>query len=164
MGKDSSFNVGILRFANQVLIVVKQSALRLPTRALLRWGNLSRDQLLQKAYSIRKTYRVDYFSLKSFRAYLSDWKQQTLINGAQSDFCNMTCGIMCTGLYLRISIVLLFTLTIFLQLICFQNPNCMQMILLPHLRKIHINLYPWAQNELCYELNSAMPYSKQINS
>lgn len=49
MGKDSSFSVGILRFANQVLIVVKQSALRLPTRALLLWGNLSRDQLLKKA-------------------------------------------------------------------------------------------------------------------
>ena len=51
MGKDSSFSVGILRFANQVLIVVKQSALRLPTRALLLWGNLSRDQLLKKAYN-----------------------------------------------------------------------------------------------------------------
>ena len=50
MGKNSPFSVGILRFANQVLLVVKQSALRLPTRALLLWGKLSRDQLLQKAY------------------------------------------------------------------------------------------------------------------
>ena len=52
MDENSPFSVGILRFANQVLIVVKQSALRLPTRALLLWGNLSRDQLLQKAYSL----------------------------------------------------------------------------------------------------------------
>ena len=50
MGKNSPFSVGILRFANQVPLAVKQSALRLPTRALLLCGNLSRDQLLQKAY------------------------------------------------------------------------------------------------------------------
>ena len=36
---------------------------------------------------------VDCLSLKWFRSYLSDRKQQTFIGGAQSDFCNVTCGI-----------------------------------------------------------------------
>ena len=40
-----------------------------------------------------KFYGVDCLSLKWFRSYLSDRKQQTLIYKAQSDFCNTTCGI-----------------------------------------------------------------------
>ena len=32
-------------------------------------------------------------SLNWFRSYLSDWRQQTFIDGAQSDFGNITCGI-----------------------------------------------------------------------
>ena len=32
-------------------------------------------------------------SLNWFRSYLSDRKQQTFIDGIQSDFCNITCGI-----------------------------------------------------------------------
>ena len=38
-------------------------------------------------------YGVDCLSLKWFRTYLSDQKQQTFIDGAQSDFCNVTRGI-----------------------------------------------------------------------
>ena len=40
-----------------------------------------------------KLYGVDCLSLKWFRSYLSDRKQQTFIGGAQSDFCNVICGI-----------------------------------------------------------------------
>ena len=40
-----------------------------------------------------KLYGVDFLSLKWFRSYLSDRKQQTFIDGAQSDFCNVICGI-----------------------------------------------------------------------
>ena len=40
-----------------------------------------------------KLHGVDCLSLKWFRSYLSDRKQQTFIDGAQSDFCNVTCGI-----------------------------------------------------------------------
>jgi len=40
-----------------------------------------------------KLYGVSSHSLKWFRSYLSDRKQQTFIEGAQSDFCNVICGI-----------------------------------------------------------------------
>ena len=40
-----------------------------------------------------KLYGVDCLSLKWFRSFLSDRKQQTFIDGAQSDFCNVICGI-----------------------------------------------------------------------
>ena len=40
-----------------------------------------------------KFYGVDCLSLKLVRSYLSDRKQQTSIDRAQSDFCNVTCGI-----------------------------------------------------------------------
>ena len=39
-----------------------------------------------------KLHGVDCLSLEWFRSYLSDQKQQTLIDGAQSDFCNVTSG------------------------------------------------------------------------
>ena len=81
-----------------------------------------------------KLYGVDCLSLKWFRSYLSDRKQQTFIDGAQSNFCNVTCGIP-QGSILG---PLLFTIYINDR---FQNPKCMQMIrLLPHLRKIPISL------------------------
>ena len=82
---------------------------------------------------------VDCLSLKWFRSYLSDRKQQTFIGGAQSDFCNVTCGIP-QGSILG---PLLFTIYIhdLPHVICFQNPECMQMIRpLPHLGKIHMSL------------------------
>ena len=41
----------------------------------------------------RKLYGVGCLSLKWFLSYLSDRKQQTFIDEAQSDFCNVTCGI-----------------------------------------------------------------------
>ena len=37
----------------QSLVVVKECLVRLPTTALMPWGNLSRDRLLQKAYSLK---------------------------------------------------------------------------------------------------------------
>ena len=40
-----------------------------------------------------KLYGVSSQSLNWFQSYLSDQKQQTFIDGAQSDFCNITCGI-----------------------------------------------------------------------
>ena len=40
-----------------------------------------------------KLYGVSFQSLNWFWSYLSDRKQQTFIEGAQSDFCNITCGI-----------------------------------------------------------------------
>ena len=40
-----------------------------------------------------KLYGVSSQSLNWFQSYLSDRKQQTLIDGVQSDFCNITCGI-----------------------------------------------------------------------
>ena len=40
-----------------------------------------------------KLYGVSSQSLNWFWSYLSDRKQQTFIEGAQSDFCNITCGI-----------------------------------------------------------------------
>lgn len=40
-----------------------------------------------------KLYGVSSQSLNWFQSYLSDRKQQTFIDGAQSDFCNITCGI-----------------------------------------------------------------------
>ena len=40
-----------------------------------------------------KLYGVSSQSLNWFRSYLSDRKQQTVIDGAQSDFGNITCGI-----------------------------------------------------------------------
>ena len=40
-----------------------------------------------------KLYGVSSQSLNWFRSYLSDRKQQTFIDGAQSDFCNITWGI-----------------------------------------------------------------------
>lgn len=40
-----------------------------------------------------KLYGVSSQSLNWFHSYLSDRKQQTFIDGAQSDFCNITCGI-----------------------------------------------------------------------
>ena len=40
-----------------------------------------------------KLYGVDCLSLKWFRSYLSDRKQKTFIDGAQSVFCNVICGI-----------------------------------------------------------------------
>ena len=40
-----------------------------------------------------KLYGVSSQSLNWFRSYLSDRKQQTFIDGVQSDFCNITCGI-----------------------------------------------------------------------
>ena len=40
-----------------------------------------------------KLYGVSSQSLTWFRSYLSDRKQRTFIDGAQSDFCNITCGI-----------------------------------------------------------------------
>ena len=40
-----------------------------------------------------KLYGADCLSLKWIRSYLSDQKQQTFIDGAQSDFCNVTRGI-----------------------------------------------------------------------
>ena len=41
-----------------------------------------------------KPYGVSSQSLiNCFQSYLSDRKQQTFIDGVQSDFCNITCGI-----------------------------------------------------------------------
>ena len=40
-----------------------------------------------------KLYGVSSQSLNWFRSYLSDRKQLTFIDGVQSDFCNITCGI-----------------------------------------------------------------------
>ena len=40
-----------------------------------------------------KLYGVSSQTLNWFRSYLSERKQQTFIDGAQSDFCNITCGI-----------------------------------------------------------------------
>ena len=40
-----------------------------------------------------KLYGVSSQSLTWFRSYISDRKQQTFIDGAQSYFCNITCGI-----------------------------------------------------------------------
>ena len=40
-----------------------------------------------------KLYGVSSQSLTWFRSYLCDRKQRTFIDGAQSDFCNITCGI-----------------------------------------------------------------------
>ena len=41
-----------------------------------------------------KLYGVSSQSLINwFQSYLSDWKQQTFIDGVQSDFCNITSGI-----------------------------------------------------------------------
>ena len=40
-----------------------------------------------------KLYGVSSQSLNWFQSYLSDRKQQTFIDGVQSDFCNITCGI-----------------------------------------------------------------------
>ena len=40
-----------------------------------------------------KLYGVSSQSLNWFWSYLSDRKQQTFIDGARSDFCNITCGI-----------------------------------------------------------------------
>ena len=39
-----------------------------------------------------KLYGVSSQTLNLFRSYLSDRKQQTFIDGAQSDFYNVTCG------------------------------------------------------------------------
>ena len=86
-----------------------------------------------------KLYGVDCLSLKWFRSYLSDRKQQNFIDGDQSDFCNVLCGIP-QGCILG-PLLFLFTLMTFPPVICFQNPECMQMIrLLPHLRKTHMSL------------------------
>ena len=38
-------------------------------------------------------YGVSSQSLNWFQSYLSDQKQQKFIDGVQSDFCNITCGI-----------------------------------------------------------------------
>ena len=40
-----------------------------------------------------RLYGVDCLSFKWLRPYLSDRKQQTFIDGAQSDSCNAKCGI-----------------------------------------------------------------------
>ena len=40
-----------------------------------------------------KLYGVSSQSLDWFQSYLSDRKQQTFIDGVQSDFCNITCGL-----------------------------------------------------------------------
>ena len=40
-----------------------------------------------------KLYGVSSQSLNWFQSYLPDRKQQTFIDGVQSDFCNITCGI-----------------------------------------------------------------------
>ena len=40
-----------------------------------------------------KLYEVSSQSLTWFRSYLSDRKQRTFTDGAQSDLCNITCGI-----------------------------------------------------------------------
>ena len=40
-----------------------------------------------------KLYGVSSQSLNCFGSYLCDRKQRTFIDGAQSDFCNITCGI-----------------------------------------------------------------------
>ena len=53
------------------------------------FDTMDRAILLEKL----KLYGVDCLSLKWFRSYLSDRKQQTFIDGAQSDFCNVICGI-----------------------------------------------------------------------
>ena len=86
-----------------------------------------------------KLYGVSSQSLNWFQSYLADRKQQTFIDRVQSDFCNITCGIP-QGSILG---PLLFTIYIMISLhvICFQNPECMQMILpLPHLQKTYVSL------------------------
>ena len=84
-----------------------------------------------------KLYGVSPQSLNWFQSYLSDRKQKTFIDGVQSNFCNITCGIP-QGSILSYS---LFILMISPRAICFQNPECMQMTLpLPHLQKTHVSL------------------------
>ena len=74
-----------------------------------------------------KLYGVSSQSLSCFQPYLSDRKQQMFIDGVQSIF-----GPLLFTIYL---------LMISLHVICFQKPECMQMIIpLPHLQKTHVSL------------------------
>ena len=87
-----------------------------------------------------KLYGVSSQSLNCFRPYLSDRKQQNVmfIDGVQSDFCNMACGFP-QGSILGPLLFIIYLLMISLHVICFQKPECMQMILpLPHLQKTHV--------------------------
>ena len=52
-GKSSLYCPAVSHLIGQSLVVVKECLVRLPTTALLLWGNLSRDRLLQKAYSLK---------------------------------------------------------------------------------------------------------------
>ena len=55
-GKSSLICLAVSHLIGQSLVVVKECLVRLPTTALLLWGNLSRDQLLQKACYAIKTF------------------------------------------------------------------------------------------------------------
>ena len=49
-GKSSLYCLAVSHLISQSLVVLMECLVHLPTTALLLWGNLSRDRLLQKAY------------------------------------------------------------------------------------------------------------------
>ena len=55
-GKSSLICLAVSHLIGQSLVVVKECLVLLPTTALLTWGNLSCDQLLQKACYAIKTF------------------------------------------------------------------------------------------------------------
>ena len=75
---------------------------------------------------------ISHESVNWFRSYLADRRQQTCIDGIQSDFCDLTCDIPQGSSSILSPLYLPYILMTSLLVICFQDLGCMRMIPLSH--------------------------------